>query len=176
MSGINAFQQSDAVVPPGGQRSPRAGITTLGLPPLAPAAGCWIRFGAPVFVHVFEGHCPLLRFVADSIFAFVSRGPHDTGTALAKLHIVRVVSPGQGYTTLPNLVPGGGLLRHLGRSQKTRACQKLIQAIGTLGVDPCAVALDYWRHVHNRLIAGHRAHAHPLALHRPQLLRRGLRA
>ena len=45
-------------------------------------------------------------------------------------------------------------------------------AIERTGIDPEAVSPDHWRHVHNRLTAGHEPRAYTLEHHRAFLLRR----
>ncbi|MGL1302006.1 DUF2840 domain-containing protein, partial [Vibrio parahaemolyticus] len=43
--------------------------------------------------------------------------------------------------------------------------------VETLGIDPAAVAPDYWRHVHNRLGAGYEPRPYSRDQHRAWLLR-----
>ena len=45
-------------------------------------------------------------------------------------------------------------------------------AIERIGIDPEAVSPDHWRHVHNRLAAGHEPRTYTLDHHRAFLLRR----
>jgi hypothetical protein len=47
-----------------------------------------------------------------------------------------------------------------------------IDIIERLGIDPEAVSPDHWRHVHNRLTAGHEPRAYTLDHHHAFLLRR----
>lgn len=158
------------------QRSPFLGITTVELTWVEEATERWIRFGVPVLDQVIDRRRRLLSFAANSVFAFVRWASNDYGTLLSRLDIVRTVGPGEAYSTLPGVSPGGELLLHLGGWPKVRACLELIDAVENLGVDPCAVAPDYWRHAHNRLIAGCRPCAYSLARHRAWLLRRELTA
>jgi len=164
------------VIPSCGQGSPVAGITTVELTWVEQATERWLRFGAPVLDQILDRRRRLLSFTPDSLFAFVRWASNDYGTLLSRLDIVRAVAPGEAYSTLPCVVPGGELLLHLGGWPKVRACLALIDAIEALGIDPCAAAPDYWRHVHNRLLTGHRPRAYSLARHRAWLLRRRIGA
>lgn len=164
------------VVPARGQASPFTGITTVELTWVEQSTERWIRFGAPVLDQILDRRRRLLSFAADSVFAFVRWASNDYGTVLSRLDIVRAVRPGEAYSTLPCVAPGGELLLHLGGWPKVRACLELIDAVENLGVDPCMVAPDYWRHAHNRLVAGHAPRAYSLARHRAWLLRRRLGA
>ena len=164
------------VVPARGERSPLDGITTVELFWIEQATERWIRFGAPIRDRILDRRRRLLSFAANSVFAFVRWASNDYGTVLSRLAIVRAVLPGESYSTLPDVVPGGELLLDLGGWPRVRACLALIDAIEDLGLDPCAVAPDYWRHAHNRLLAGHRPRAYSPARHRAWLLRRELGA
>lgn len=174
MSAVSAPAIAAGIVPSSGQASPHAGITTVELTWVEQETERWIRFGAPVLDRVIDRRRRLLSFTANSLFAFVRWASNDYGTVLSRLDIVRAVAPGEAYSTLPCVTPGGELLLHLGGWPKVRACLALIDSVEDLGFDPCAVAPDYWRHAHNRLIAGYRPRAYSLARHRAWLLRREL--
>ncbi|MEN2262636.1 DUF2840 domain-containing protein, partial [Enterococcus faecalis] len=47
-----------------------------------------------------------------------------------------------------------------------------IDAVETLGIDACNVAPDHWRHVGNRIGAGHEPRAYTLERHAAWLKRR----
>lgn len=164
------------VVPPSGQGSPFTGTTTVELTWVEQATERWIRFGVPVLDQILDRRRRLLSFTADSLFAFVRWASNDYGTILSRLDIVRAVAPGEAYSTLPCVTPGGEMLLHLHGWPKVRQGLALIDAIEDLGVDPCAVAPDYWRHAHNRLVSGYRPRAYSLARHHAWLLRQKLAA
>lgn len=176
MSAATASIGPEPAIPARGQPSPFAGITTVELTWVEQATERWIRFGAPHLDQILDRRRRLLSFAANSIFAFVRWASNDYGTLLSRLDIVRAVAPGEAYTTLPCVEPGGELLLHLGGWPKVRAGLELIDGVEALGVDPCTVAPDYWRHAHNRLIAGFRPRAYSLARHRAWLLRREIGA
>lgn len=176
MSAVIASAEPRVAVPEREQRSPFSGITTVELTWVEQATERWIRFGVPVRDQILDRRRRVLSFTANSLFAFVRWASNDYGTVLSRLDIVRAVLPGEAYSTLPCVSPGGEMLLHLGGWPKVRACLVLIDEIEDLGVDPCNVAPDYWRHAHNRLIAGYRPRAYSLARHRAWLLRREIGA
>jgi hypothetical protein len=136
----------------------------------------WIRFGAPIGDEIVDRRRRLLSFAANSVFAFVRWASNDYGTLLSRLDIVRAVAPGEPYSTLACVRPGGELLMHLGGWPRVRSALAVIDAVEDLGFDPCAVAPDYWRHAHNRLVAGHRTRPYSPQRHRAWLLRREIGA
>lgn len=165
-----------AVVPVRVQPSPAAGITTVELTWIEQSTERWIRFGAPVRDQVLDRRRRLLSFPANSVFAFVRWASNDYGTVQSRLDIVRAVAPGETYSTLPCVAPGGELLLHLYGWPRVRAGLAVIDAVEELGIDAQAVSHDYWRHAHNRLIAGHRPRPYSLRRHRAWLLRQELGA
>lgn len=175
MSSRIAYAQAGAV-PSRGQGSPFTGITTVELFWVEQAQERWIRFGEPVLDQILDRRRRLLSFTANSLFAFVRWASNDYGTVLSRIDIVRAVAPSEAYSTLPGVAPGGELLLHLGGWPKVQQALELIDGVETLGIDPCAVAPDYWRHAHNRMVAGYRPRAYSLARHRAWLLRRRIGA
>lgn len=173
-SGDKGAAPGRGVVPTRVQPSPPAGITTVELTWIEQSTERWIRFGNPVLDRVLDRRRRLLSFAANSVFAFVRWASNDYGTVQSRLDIVRAVAPGEGYSTLPCVTPGGELLLHLGGWPRVRAGLALIDTIEDLGMDPAAVSHDYWRQAHNRLVAGHRPRAWSLRRHRAWLLRREL--
>ena len=85
---------------------------------------------------------------------------------------MRAVAPGEAYQTLPFVRPGGDILLKVESWPKVERVLRAIDAIERLGIDPEAVSPDHWRHIHNRLAAGHEPRAYTLEHHRAFLLRR----
>ena len=159
-----------------GQASPVTGVTTVELFWVEQSTERWIRFGTPIADDILDRRRRRLSFAAGSVFALVRWASNDYGTILSRLAIVRAIAPGEAYSTLPCVVPGGEILLHLGGWPRVRQALALIDALEALGLHPAEVSHDYWRHAHNRLVAGHRPHAYSLARHRAWLLRRELGA
>jgi hypothetical protein len=135
----------------------------------------WIRFGRTVEEHVIDRQHRVVSFAADSIFAFVRWASNDYGTILSRVDILRAVQPGERYSTVPFVRPGGESLLHLSGWPKV---EKVLQAIDgvemTLGIDPADAAPEHWRHIHNRLLAGELPRPYTHRRHQAWLHRRKL--
>ncbi len=110
-----------------------------------------IRFGRPAQEKTLDRRRRVLSFAPDSIFAFVRWTANDYGTVISRIDIVRAVKPGEPCSTVPWVNPGGDILLRLSSWPKVEKVLQLIDAVEALGIDPSDAALDYWRHVHNRL-------------------------
>ena len=85
---------------------------------------------------------------------------------------MRAVSAREPFTTLPFVRPGGDILLKIEGWPKVSQVLAAIDATEAAGVDPCDAAPDHWRHVHNRIAAGHRPRPYTLERHRAWLKRR----
>src|SRR5882724_5074622 len=110
-----------------------------------------VRFGRPVSEKVLDRNRRVLSFAPGSIFAFVRWTSNDFGTVLSRIDILRAAIPGQRYSTVPWITPGGESLLRLSGWPKVERVLQLIDAVEALGIDPADAAPDYWHHVHNRL-------------------------
>ena len=110
-----------------------------------------VRFGRHVSETVLDRNRRVLSFPPGSIFAFVRWTSNDFGTVLSRIDILRAVTPGQRYSTVPWITPGGESLLRLSGWPKVERVLQLIDVVEALGVDPADAAHDYWHHVHNRL-------------------------
>ena len=109
-----------------------------------------VRFGRPISEKVVDRNRRVVSFVPSSIFAFVRWTSNDFGTVLSRIDILRAVTPGQRYSTVPWITPGGESLLRLSGWPKVERVLQLIDVVEALGVDPADAAPDYWQHVHNR--------------------------
>lgn len=132
----------------------------------------WIRFGRDVEEQILDRRRRVLGFAPDSIFAFVRWAANDYGTIISRIDIVRAVAPGQPYQTLPFVRPGGEILLKINGWPKVERVLQAIDAVEALGIDPADAAPDHWRHVHNRLTAGHEPRSYTRAQHHAWRLRR----
>jgi len=112
------------------------------------------------------------RFAPGSVFAFIRWASNDFGTVVSRVDIVRAVSSGEPYQTLPFVRPGGEILLRISGWPKVEHVLQEIDAVEALGIDAADAAPDHWRHVHNRLVAGEPARRYSLDQHRAWLLRR----
>src|SRR3546814_4353189 len=102
----------------------------------------------------------IVSFAPDAIFAFVRWASNDFGTIISRIDIVRAIRTGEPHQTLPFVRPGGEILLRADGWPKVERVLQAIDAVEALDVAPADVAPDHWRHVHNRLTAGHRSEEH----------------
>jgi hypothetical protein len=110
-----------------------------------------IRFGRAVAEKILDRRRRLLSFAPSSIFAFVRWTSNDFGTVISRIDILRAVAPGQPFSIVPYVKPGGEILLRLSGWPRVERVLQLIDAIEALDIDPADAAPDYWQHVHNRL-------------------------
>ncbi len=110
-----------------------------------------IRFGRSVSEQLVDRNRRVLSFAPGSIFAFVRWTSNDFGTVLSRVDILRAAIPGQRYSTVPWITPGGESLLRLSGWPKVERVLQLVDAVEGLDIDPADVAPDYWHHAHNRL-------------------------
>ncbi|MCY1330442.1 hypothetical protein D9M68_279470 [compost metagenome] len=132
----------------------------------------WIRFGAPAHEAILSRSRRVLSFGPETIFAFVRWASNDFGTIISRIDIVRAVSPGEAYQTLPFVRPGGEILLKVEGWPKVEQVLRTIDAIEALDIAGPDVSPDHWRHIHNRLAAGHAPRAYTHEQHQAYLLRR----
>lgn len=126
----------------------------------------WIRFGAVVEETLLDRRRRIVAFEAGSLFAFVRWASNDFGTVLSRLDIVRATAPGEPYSTLPHVRPGGEILLRQSGWPKVQQVLQAVDAVEALGLPPELTAPDHWRHLHNRLAAGQPPRPYDLARHR----------
>jgi len=131
-----------------------------------------IRFGRPISEKIVDTHRRVLSFAPGSIFAFVLWTSNDFGTVLSRIDILRAAAPGQRYSTVPWINPGGESLLRLSGWPKVERVLQLIDAVEALGIDPADAAPDYWHHVHNRLSVNEAPRAYTRGCHQAWLHRR----
>jgi Protein of unknown function (DUF2840) len=111
----------------------------------------WFKFGKPVASRIVDRHIRTESYAPGQVFALVRWAANNHGTIRSSLDIVRTVEHGDAYTTLAQVEPGGTILLAVSGWPKVAQVFRLIDAIEAAGIDPCDVAPDHWRHVHNRL-------------------------
>ena len=114
----------------------------------------WIRFGKIVSQTILDPRRRVVSFAPGSIFAFVRWASNDFGTVVSRIDIIRAVAPGEAFSTVPFVRPGGDILLRTAGWPKVERVLQTIDAMEAAGIDPSDAAPDHWRHVHNRLTAG----------------------
>jgi hypothetical protein len=132
----------------------------------------WIRFGREAHEQILDRRRRIVSFRPGAIFAFVRWASNDFGTIVSRIDIVRAVGAGEHYQTLPFVRPGGDILLRLDGWPKVERVLKVIDGIEALDIDPAEIAPEHWRHINNRLTAGHEPRAYSRAQHSAWLLRR----
>jgi len=132
----------------------------------------WIRFGRTAEEHVLDRQRRLVSFAPGSVFAFIRWAANDYGTVVSRIDILRAVRPGERYSTVPYVRPGGESLLHLAGWPKVEKVLQAIDAVEALGIDPADAAPDHWRQVHNRLSVGERLRPYTHSRHQAWLRRR----
>jgi hypothetical protein len=133
-----------------------------------------VRFGRHVSEKVIDRNRRVLLFAPGSIFAFVRWTSNDFGTVLSRIDILRAVTLGQRYSTVPWISPGGESLLRLSGWPKVERVLQLIDAVEALGIDPADAAPDHWHHVHNRLSVNETPRPYTRSRHQAWLHRRSV--
>ena len=132
----------------------------------------WIRFGRIVSEKVLDRHRRVVSFAPGSVFALVRWASNDFGTVISRIDIVRAVGPGEAFSTLPFVRPGGDILLRISGWPKVERVLQVIDAMEAVGIDPIDAAPDHWQHVHNRLTASEEPRPYTRTHHRAWILRR----
>lgn len=136
----------------------------------------WVRFGRPVAERLIDRRRRVLSFAPGAVFALVRWQANDFGTAASRIDILRAVKPGEAFTTVPFVAPGGELLLHIGGWPKVQQVLEAIDAVERAGVNPAEAAPDHWRHVAGRITAGETPRPYAVPRHRAWLLRQRIGA
>lgn len=132
----------------------------------------WIRFGRKSYEQIIDRRRSVVGFAPESVFAFVRWASGEHGTVISRIDIVRAISRGEPFQTVPFVRPGGDILLRLDSWAKVQRVLAAIDSVEALGLDPADAAPDHWRHVHNRLTAGLEPHAYTPERHAAWIGRR----
>jgi hypothetical protein len=131
----------------------------------------WIRFGRDVAEQILDRRRRILSFAPNSILAYVRWAANDFGTVISRIDIVRAVAPGDAYSTISHVRPGGEILLHVSGWPKVERVLQAIDAVERLDIHPADACPDHWRHIHNRLTAGEEPRPYLRERHAAWLLR-----
>src|SRR5215510_8951154 len=131
----------------------------------------WIRFGRIAEEKVVDRNRRSVSFAPGSIFALVRWASNDYGTVASRIDILRAVRPGERYSTVPYVRPGGEILLRLSGWPKVEKVLQAIDAVEALGIDPADAAPEHWHHIHNRLSVGEQPRPYTRSRHQAWLHR-----
>ncbi|MDP0929712.1 DUF2840 domain-containing protein [Paracoccus onubensis] len=132
----------------------------------------WLRFGRSCHEHRIDGSRKRVGFTSGSVFALIRWAGNEFGTVVSRLDILRAVSRGEPFQILPFVHPGAELLLRITSWPKVERVLQVIDAIEALGIDPCEVSPEHWRHLHHRIAAGEPFRTYTRARHAAWLKRR----
>ena len=132
----------------------------------------WIRFGHDVAEQILDRRRRILSFGPNSVFAYVRWAANDYGTVVSRIDILRAIGPGEAFSTVAYVRPGGEILLRLSGWPKVERVLQAIDAVEQLDIDPADACPDHWRHVHNRISAGQEPRAYTVERHQAWLKRR----
>ena len=132
----------------------------------------WIRFGRDVAEQILDRRRRILSFEPNSVFAYIRWAANDFGTVVSRIDILRAVAPGEAFSTIGYVRPGGEIMLRLSGWPKVERALQAIDAVERAGIDPADACPDHWRHVQNRLVAGYEPRPYTRERHAAWLLRR----
>jgi hypothetical protein len=130
-----------------------------------------IRFGATAEQHILDRTRQVVSFEPGSIFAFVRWASNGFGTIVSRIDIMRAVTEGERYSTVPYVQPGGEILLRLSGWPRVEKALQAIDIVEALGINPADAAPEHWRHVHNRLFVNEKPRPYTHTRHQAWLRR-----
>ncbi|MGJ7524864.1 DUF2840 domain-containing protein [Variovorax sp. GB1P17] len=113
----------------------------------------WLRFGRPEREAVLDRWRRVAVFEPGAVCCRVKWIGNDYGTALWQLMVLQAPMPFDGAQRVAGVVPGACILLRADGEPQVKAVLEAIDAIESLGINPCVVAVTYWRTAANRLAA-----------------------
>lgn len=114
----------------------------------------WLRFGAPDIHQNLDRRRSLALFRPGRIFGYVRWRANEYGTREWTFAVIRAVAPSQPLTRVPGVSPGGETLLLAAGNAKVKRALLQIDRLEAAGFDPADLSPAYYRHVHNRIVAG----------------------
>lgn len=143
---------------------------TLACAPEGPAA--WLRFGRPMHEDDPDADRRHVYFAAGAVFARMECHAPDR----RRLAVLRAAGPGERVLRIAGIEPGAQLLLYATTTARTEQTLQAFAAIEAQHIPLDEVSEDYWRVLHQRLVAGVAPPAYTAAEHAAMRQRRGLPA
>lgn len=113
----------------------------------------WLRFGRPMRETVLDRWRRVAVFEPGAVCCRVKWIANDYGTVLWQLMVLQAPMAFDGTQRIAGVVPGARILLRADGELQVKAVLVVIDSIEASGIDPCTVAVTYWRTVGNRLAA-----------------------
>ena len=113
----------------------------------------WLRFGKPTREIVLNRWRRIAVFEPGAVCCRMKWIANDYGTALWQLMVMQAPMPFEDAQRVAGVAPGARILLRAEGESQVKAVLVVIDSIEASGIDPCAVAVTYWRTVGNRLAA-----------------------
>ncbi|WP_369656401.1 DUF2840 domain-containing protein [Variovorax sp. V213] len=134
----------------------------------------WLRFGKPVREIILDRWRRVAVFEPGAVCCRVKWIGNDYGTALWQLMVLQAPMPFDDAQRVAGVLPGTRILLRADGEPQVKAVLAVIDAIEALEIDPCAVAVTYWRTIANRLAARQPLPEYTAERHAAQLARGAL--
>lgn len=128
-----------------------SGRTTIELTWIEGRIERWLRFGRIVQETIKSRSVRVVGVDPGSVVAFVRWAANDYGTIESRIDILQATRPGERYSTVPFVTPGGMSLLRLSGWPKVESVLLAVDQIEAESIAPEEVCPDHWRHIHNRL-------------------------
>lgn len=135
----------------------------------------WLRFGQPTTEIVLDRWRRVAMFMPGTVCCRVKWIGNIYGTVLWQLLVLQAPTPFEDAQRVAGVLPGARLLLCADGEVQVKAVLAAIDAIETLGINPCTVAATYWRTVGNRLAARQPLPVYTAERHAAHLAREALR-
>lgn len=132
----------------------------------------WLRFGRPVQEDDPDGHLRHVYFGAGAVFARLERHASDR----RRLAVLRAAGRGERLLRIAGIEPGAQLLLYATTTARTAQALQAIDAIEAQHIPADQVSEDYWRVLHQRLVAGVALPPYTAAEHAAAIQRRAWRS
>ncbi len=113
-----------------------------------------LRFGAPQVRVLLDRRRSLAVFTPGALFGYLRWTANEFGTQIWCLVVGRTARPGEPITRVQGVRPGAEILLQLNGATRVRRILKHLDALETLGFALQEISPAYYRHLHNRSLAG----------------------
>lgn len=146
-------------------------LTRVTLACVADGPAIWLRFGRPMHEDDPDAGLRHVYFAAGTTFARMECHAPDR----RRLAVLRAAGPGERVLRIAGIEPGAQLLLYATTATRTEQALQALAAIDAQRIPLDEVSEDYWRVLHQRLVAGIAPPVYTAAEHAAMCQRRGLR-